>query len=60
MVKRFKMIKNVLNYDCDHDPTSTDSFHMTKDTGGLPVEGCTPTPAMQTLFATELQSALIV
>lgn len=59
MVKRFKMIKIVLNYNCDHNSTSTDSFHMTKDTGSLLGECCTPTLAKQTLFATELQSALI-
>lgn len=60
MVKRFKMIKIVLNYNCDHNSTRTDSFHLTKDTGGLPIGCCTPTPATQTLFVTELQSALIV
>lgn len=52
MVRRFKIIKIILNYNCDHNSTSTDSFHMTKDTGGLPADRCIHIIAMQTLFAT--------
>lgn len=60
MVNRFKIIKIVLNYNCVHNSTCTDSFHIRNDIGFLPVECCTHTPAIQTLFATELQYALVV